>query len=182
LKKLLLLSCLSLHTIAGFSQANAICKLTDSLQYVTGDSIGCESSIFWRIVAKGEAAIPYLIDKLTDTTLTPVKHHCKTTPLNVGELAYFALVEIADFPAFMVTRIQFDVITIDESTGKYCWTFYDFLFLNRNKARYQKNMRDWYAREKKEYKKIVIPPRKRTGCQKKYGIGTYYRWRGKGSL
>lgn len=182
MKKLLLLSCLCLHSVVVFSQTNTLGKLTDSLQYITGDSIGCESDISWRIVAQGEPAIPYLIDKLTDTTLTPVKHHCKSTPLNVGELAYFALIEIADFPAFAVTHIQFDVFTIDESTGKYCWTFYDFLFLNRNKALYQKNMRDWYAREKKQYKKIVIPSGKRTGCQKKYGIASYYRWRNKEGL
>ncbi|MEO7486988.1 MAG: hypothetical protein ABIU77_07790, partial [Ferruginibacter sp.] len=118
---------------------------------------------------------PLLIDKLTDTTQTNIKYHCKKTNLNVGEVAQFALTEIANFPAFLVTKMQFDYIIIDEP-GQGCWSFYDFLFINSNKPRYQKNVREWYDKEKGKYKAERIEKNKQTECQKLYGVDTYYRW------
>lgn len=149
--------------------------MVDSLQFLKSDTLDCSADLYWRIIAKGDKAIPFLIDKLIDTTKTSVKYHCKKTTLNVGEIAQFALTQIADFPAFLITKMQFDAIIIDD-THEGCWSFYDFLFINSNKPRYQINVRDWYDKEKSKYRKQKIPSLKQTVCQKQYGIDTYYLW------
>ena len=163
------------YLTSSFGQNTDIKTMVDSLQYLKEDTLDCKADLYWRIISKGDQAIPFLIDKLTDTTQTRVKYHCKKTRLNVGEVAQFALTQIADFPAFLVTKIQFDVIIIDD-TGEGCWSFYDFLFINSNKLRYQKDVRTWYDREKLKYKAEKISKVKRTACQKQYGIDTFYRW------
>jgi hypothetical protein len=158
-----------------YGQKVDIKVLVDSLQFIKADTFNCKADIYWRIIAQGKEAIPFLIDKLTDTTQTNIKYHCKKTKLNVGEVAQFALTDIASFPAFLVTKMQFDVIILDE-TGQGCWSFYDFLFINSNKPRYQKNVREWYEKERGKYKEEKISTNKQTECQKKFGIDTYYRW------
>jgi hypothetical protein len=155
-----------------YGQKNDIKALVDSLQFIKADTFNCNADIYWRVVAQGRKAIPYLIEKLTDTTATNIKYRCKKTTLNVGEVAHFALEDIAYFPTALVTHIQFDLVDI-----KRCWNFYsDFLFINSKKTRYQKCVRDWYAAENKKYKAVKIPKIRQTTCQRKYGINTYYRW------
>ena len=167
------------HSLAfSFGQNSSIKSMVDSLKCLKTDTLDCTADLYWRIIAKGDKAIPFLIDKLTDTTETRIRFHCKKTTLNVGEIAQFALLQIAEFPAFVVTKMQFDVITIDE-TGQGCWSFYDFLFINSNKLRYQNDVRNWYAKEKPNYKAKKISGNTQTQCQKQYGIVKYYRWRGK---
>ena len=165
------LQCLTIS----FGQNTDIKKMVDSLQYLQVDTLDCDADLYWRIISRGDKAIPILIDKLTDTTQTKIRYHCKKTTLNVGEVAQFALTQIADFPAFLVTKIQFDVIIIDE-TGEGCWSFYDFLFINANKLRYQKDVKTWYDEEKLKYKVEKISKDKRTVCQKRYEIDTFFRW------
>jgi hypothetical protein len=176
MKKIILANLLLLSVLPSHGQKVDIKAMVDSLQFIKTDTFNCNADIYWRIVAEGQKAIPFLIDKLTDTTQTKIKYHCKKTSLNVGEVAHFALTEIANFPAFLVTHIQFDVITIDERTGKGCWSFYDFLFINSNKPRYQKSVREWYIKERAKYKVENISKTKQTECQKQYGINTYYQW------
>lgn len=130
-----------------YAQKVNIKDMVDSLQFIKVDTFNCNADIYWRIVAQGKKAIPFLINRLTDTTQTNIKHHCKKTKLNVGEIAQFALTDIAYFPAFLVTKMQFDVIVINE-TRLGCWSFYDFFFINSNKPRYQKSLQEWYDKEK----------------------------------
>lgn len=158
-----------------FGQSKNIKAMVDSLKYLKVDTLDCSADLYWRIVAKGDKAIPFLIEKLTDTTQTKVRFHCKKTRLNVGEVSQFALTQIADFPAFLVTKIQFDVIVIDD-TNEGCWSFHDFLFINANKPRYQKNVRDWYEKQRLKYRVEKISKVKQTECQKQFGVDKYYRW------
>jgi hypothetical protein len=156
------------------AQESAIRRMVDSLVYLEADTLDCSADLYWRIIAKREKAIPYLIEKLTDTTQTNIRFHCKKTPLNVAEVAQFALTEIADFPAYLVTRMQFDVIVIDES-GAGCWSFYDFFFINKNKPRYQAAIRKWYAEQRSKYRPVKLPADKKTRCHAQFGITRYYR-------
>ncbi len=165
-----------IHSMAvSFGQNADIKSMVDSLQYLKADTLNCSADLYWRIVAKGDKAIPFLIDKLTDTTGTNIKYHCKKTRLNVGEVAQFALTQIGYFPAFLITKLQFDVIIIDE-IGEGCWSFYDFFFINSNKVRYQRDIKKWYEKQKSKYKAEKISKTKQTECQKRFGIDTYYRW------
>lgn len=165
-----------LHSLTvSFGQDQSIKAMVDSLRYLKADTLDCSAILYWRIIAKGDKAIPFLIDKLTDTTQTKVRYHCKKTRLNVGEVAHFALIQIAEFPAYVVTKIQFDVFVMHKN-GHACWSFYDFLFINANKQRYQNDVRYWYDTEWPNYKLKKISPKKQTWCQKRYGINKFYKW------
>ena len=95
------------------------------------DTLDCSAEVYWQIIGKGASYIPKLIESLIDTTPTHIYHGCKEENLNIGEVSYFALEEIGDFPAFMVTQIQFDLMEMHNGWG--CWNFYEYLFDNRNK-------------------------------------------------
>jgi hypothetical protein len=127
------------------------------------DSLDCNSDVYWKIIKRGKASIPLLIESLTDTTMTNVYNPCKHGKLNVGEISYFALQEIAEFPAFLVTHIQFDLIN---DNG--CWNFYDYLFKNSNKQEYQKMVRDFYTHNKYVY--VKFDKRELNECRKHYQI------------
>lgn len=93
--------------------------------------------------------------------------------MNVGEIAHFTLTPLAEFPAFVVTKIQFDFFT---DAG--CWIFYEYLFNNANKAEYRKSVQEWYDKQKGKYKLKRISKKDQTGCQKLFGANTYYHWKG----
>ena|SRR5258705_10929407 len=146
--------------------------MVDSLKYLKHDTLDCKADLYWRIVAQGDKAIPFLIDKLNDTTQTNVSFHCKQSKLSVGELSYFALNQIGDFPAFTITHIQFDEI---DNNG--CWSFYEYFFNNDNKPSYQRLVREWFNNNGKKFKVQKISKKKQTNCQKQFNIHTHYRWR-----
>lgn len=77
--------------------------------------------------------------------------------------------EIAEFPAFVVTHMQFDFI----SDG--CWSFYDYLYDNKNKPDYQKEIRAFY--QKNTYKYEKFKKSELTKCYKNYGITGKYKWK-----
>lgn len=153
-----------------FGQNTDIKSMVDSLQYLKADTLDCKADLYWRIIAKGKMAIPFLIDKLHDTTSTSVAYRCKKTKLNVAEVAYFALREIAFFPAFDITHIQFDVI----KNG--CWSFFDYFFNNANKKSYQTLVRQWYDANKTKFKPEKISKEKQTMYQKQFSIDVYLTW------
>lgn len=143
-------------------------SLISKLPSMKTDTLDCSADVYWKIIKRGKESIPLLIESLTDTTMTNIYNRCKKGNLNVGEVSYLALEEIADFPAFVVTHIQFDVI----SDG--CWSFTDYLYDNKNKPEYQKMVRTFYQPNSyvfKKYKKSEL-----TDCYKMYGIEGEYEW------
>ena len=137
------------------------------------DTLDCSADIYWKIIGKGKSYIPKLIESLTDTTSTNIYHGCKNGKLNIGELSYFALEEIGDFPAFVVTQIQFDVIEIKD--GWHCWSFYDYLFDNTNKKEYQEKVKSFY--EKSQFEYVEYPDSVITDCMKENSIKGKYKWK-----
>jgi len=172
MKRFSIAAFLLLNITLSFGQNETAMSMVDSLKYLMADSLDCKADLFWRIVAQGDKSIPFLIAKLTDTTPTNVRFHCKKGKLNVAEVAQCALTNIADFPASAVMHAQFDVID-DEG----CWSFYEFFFMNSNKHRYQDSVRAWYSRERPKYKVVKVPKSELDECRLKYGIDTYYRWK-----
>jgi hypothetical protein len=148
-------------------------SLISQLAFMKTDSLDCSADVFWKIVSKGKAYIPKLIESLTDTTMTNIYHGCKTQKLNIGELSYFALEEIGDFPAFVVTQIQFDVISIQN--GWSCWSFYDYLFNNKNKVEYQNKVKDFYGKSQFEF--VKYQDSSITDCMRKHSITGRYEWK-----
>ena len=155
-----------------FGQSQNIKLMVDSLRYLEADTLDCRANLYWRIISKGEKAIPFLIDKLSDTTQSNVSFACKSARLNVGEISYFALNQIGYFPAFTITHIQFDYT---DDNG--CWIFYEYLFNNENKTKYQTLVKEWFARNQSKFHRQKIRKKKQSPCQKHYGINTYLKWR-----
>ncbi|MEL6562422.1 MAG: hypothetical protein AAFQ94_29905 [Bacteroidota bacterium] len=150
-------------------------SLIAELANMKTDTLDCSADIYWKIVGKGKSYIPKLIKSLTDTTPTNVIHGCKNEKLNIGELSYFALEEIGDFPASVVTQIQFDVASI--KNGWSCWNFYDYLFDNRNKKEYQDKVKNFY--EKSQFEYVEFPEYSITDCIKQFKIKGRYKWQDK---
>lgn len=142
-------------------------SLISQLAFMKTDTLDCSADVYWRIIKRGKESIPPLIESLTDTTTTNIYNKCKKDRLNVGEVSYFALVEITEFPAFVVTHMQFDLV----EDG--CWSFYEYLYDNNNKPEYQKMVKNFYQTNTykfEEYKKSEL-----TNCYKKYKITGKYR-------
>ncbi|TRZ42162.1 hypothetical protein DMZ48_14105 [Robertkochia solimangrovi] len=148
-------------------------SLIAKLATMETDTLDCSADVYWQIIGKGKSYIPKLIGSLTDTTPTNIYHGCKKEKLNIGELSYFALEEIGDFPAFIVTQIQFDVIQINN--GWHCWSFYDYLFDNRNKKEYQNKVKAFY--EKSQFEFVEYPDSVITDCMKEYSIKGKLKWK-----
>jgi hypothetical protein len=147
--------------------------MVDSLKFLKGTTIDCSTDLYWRIIATGDKAIPFLIEKLNDTHPTNFKSGCKKTNLNVAEVAYAALTHIMYMPMYVMTHIQFDVIRDG------CWSFYECFYNDINKIAFQKMVRDWYAKEKKNYRLKRIPKSEFNDCYKKFKIKKYLIWKGK---
>lgn len=147
-------------------------KSTDSLisklDNMSSKTLDSSAVTFWMIIKRGQASIPLLIESLTDTTETNIYDNCKKSKLNVGEVSYFALNEIAEFPAFLVTHMQFDVY---DNEG--CWSFYDYLYNNNYKPTYQAMVRTFYRTNK--FKFIEFQKSELTDCYKKYKILGKYK-------
>jgi len=152
-------------------------KMVDSLQYLKTDSLDCSAGIYWRIVAQKEKAVPFLIDKLTDLTPTNLKDRCKVTPLNVSEVAYYALTEIADFPIFLVTHMQFDHLDEKGCSGFHQWYFFSDSIAH--KQAFQDNVRSWWAGNFNKYRWTAIRKKDLSFCQLSAGITGYYKWVGR---
>ncbi len=147
-------------------------SLIAELAKMETDSLDCSADAYWQIISKGKAYIPILIESLTDTTLTNIYHGCKNEKLNIGELSYFALQEIGDFPAFVVTKIQFDVINMKD--GWNCSSFYDYLFDNKNKKEYQHKVKTFY--QKSQFEFYEYPDSVITDCMRNFSIKGKYEW------
>lgn len=175
-QRLLILSTLFFFLSRCSSQDNNFPPTKDSLiaelANMKTDTLDCSADVYWKIIGKGKSYIPKLIESLTDTTSTSIYHGCKEGKLNIGELSYFALEEIGDFPTFVVTQIQFDFIEIKD--GWRCESFYDYLFDDNNKKEYQDMVRAFY--EKSLFEFDEFPDSLITHCMRDYSINGKYRW------
>lgn len=151
-------------------------SLVAQLAAMKTDTLDCSAEAYWNIVAKGNAYVPDLIELLTDTTPTSIYNGCKNGNLNVGELSWFALEEIGDFPVYVVTRIQFDVIEMKD--GWSCWSFYGYLFENSNKPALQEKVRDFY--ETSQFRFVRFSGDQLTDCRRLHHITGRYKWKKKG--
>lgn len=136
------------------------------------DDLDCSADAYWKLVSKGKESITALMEGLTDTTPTTIYHPCKEARLTVGDLCYLALEEIADFPAYAVTHIQFCTVEIRED-GTTCPSYYDYIFENGNKADYQKKAKEFY--EKATYRFENYSKSELTDCRKTHGITGKYK-------
>lgn len=128
--------------------------LTDSLKfvadvpYICEDSVfsnykpGCGDRIFWRVVQQKKSVIPFLMDKLDDTTQTIVSVPNFGGYYTVADIAYTAMQEIiADIPTFELLGVEFD----KEGCG-YC-AYWNYLREDiSHRKHFQREVRKWEKR------------------------------------
>lgn len=147
-------------------------SLIAGLREMNAEKLDCNAESYWKIIQQGEKVIPVLIECLTDNSPTAVYNECKKGKLTAGEVCYFALEELADFPTYIITQQQFDLVVND------CWNFYDYFFDPKNRNEYQKKVRDFYnANHTSNYKFKAFTKKELTDCRKKFKITGRFVWK-----
>ncbi len=131
-------------------------RLVDSLKFVsdmpyichdtlaTELSFGCGDPIFWQVVKQKQDIIPFLLDKLSDTTQTETSVPYFGGQYTVADIAYTALQElIKDIPTFELLGVKFD-----KNGCGYC-SYWNHLQKDlKNRKKFQTNVRNWYDKNK----------------------------------
>jgi hypothetical protein len=104
----------------------------------TGEGYTRDGS-YVKIMQLDTLAIPYLIDKLSDTTLTTISYHCDNTKLRRGDIALFLINDIESIPVNVVTGNSYD------ATGT-CDIFPVGFFnaFREKRAQFQESYRTYY--------------------------------------
>ncbi len=106
-------------------------------------------SSYNKILKLGTTAIPFLIPKMTDTTLTKILNPCDNDePIHLGDLAWFIITDIEKIPLFQVTKNQWCVWGVCEH---FPLGFFTSLNFYRNK--YAKGYKNYFY--SKERRKII---------------------------
>ena len=133
------------------------------------DSItwNCGDSLYWEIVQLGQDAIPYLITKVQDSTMTDIQIPCREINLTVGTIAFIALNNIIDIPNIIVFECQCDVFMMN------CDFEYPIgllEYINKNPQEVHEKLMKWYEKYGKTIKKKKLKKSEQNVCQKKHGI------------
>ncbi len=130
LKHLSLLLFAMLFYLNGFSQVKEIIDRDIKLiKYVPDDPISItknwkkvrrknneyrkKNHEYHEILSLDTLAIPYLLDKIGDTTETSIRIPCSTHNLKIGDVTFVLLSDIIPIPMHLVTGSQWDVIDCD---------------------------------------------------------------------
>jgi hypothetical protein len=155
-----------LTTINGFGQSVLLKSQVDSLKYLSGNPLEC-NSVTWRIIANKKDAIQLLVDKLDDTTGTSAKDKCKKGNLRVGDIAYLTLIRILPLPFFAVTGMQCDVIENGCQVGV-------FEHIENNRVKFKEQVQTYYDKKKNNLKWRQLDSNHLTLCYIKNNIKGQY--------
>ena len=142
-----------------YSQTNTAAKL-DSLQYIDdmpyicrgqpgqnhGLAVGCGSKLYWQVVMLKDNAIPFLINKLDDSTSTAAIVPNFGYPYTVADIAYTALNEIIhDLPTFELLGNEF------EELGCRNCNYWQHLNADyKNRLAFKMAVQQWYSEHKNQ--------------------------------
>ncbi len=164
--KILITTLFTLISIIAFSQNEKIKSQVDSLKYLSGDPLDC-NSVTWRIIANKKDAIQVLIDKLDDTTTVKAIDKCKKEYLRVGDIAYLTLKKILPLPFFAVTGMQMDVIENGCQLGI-------FEYIEDNRIKFKGQVQVYYDKKKEKLKWRKLDSNQLTACYIKNNIKGQY--------
>lgn len=161
---LIILTCCSTLVVG---QTNDIEYKIDNLRNLKEQPFDC-NSVYWKVVATGKDAIPFLIDKLDDTTNTQISLTCKRTNVKFGDICYEALTEIFNIPLFYVTQMQFDFI------DQYGCQQGVLTYLDNNRQKFKAQILAYYDKYKADLKFTRYTKDYKNDCKKKNKIFGYY--------
>lgn len=130
-------------------------------------SWSCGDSLFWQIVKLGKDAIPILINKVGDSTKTGIRVPCRNRNLTIGSVAFMALDKIVSIPAYLVFKIQWDVIKINCDFG-YADGFLDYI--SERPVETRDKLAEWYRAYVKSMQLDSLKATEQTECESAYGI------------
>jgi hypothetical protein len=161
---LIILTCCSTLVVG---QTNNVIQKIDSLRYLKEQPFTC-NSVYWRVVVTGKEAIPFLIEKLDDTTHTQILLTCKKSNVKFGDICYQALTEILNIPLFYVTQQQFDFI------DQYGCQQGVLTYLDNNRQKFKSQILDYYNKYKTELKFVRYTKGYKDECKKMNKLFGYY--------
>lgn len=150
-----------------YVQSEHIKKLVDSLSFINSDPLTDCKSVVWTIFKYRKDAIPFLISKISDTTITPTWYECKETNMRVGDWAYFILEKLVSLPTYSILGKQFCVYRGPCHMGVY-------QYLEENRQLFQLQHRRWYEKDKNELYWVKLEPKYVTGCRLWHNVNGYY--------
>lgn len=144
--KLSLLLLLIAYSQIGFSQDNSFQKKIEKLPQIKEMPYAPElsgDSIYWVIVKEGLKVIPYLIERLSDTTITEA-----TVPIFGG---YYTVADIANRAIYDIIReiptLDF-VVNSNNPAGGY-WYYWDYVRGGyNNRLMFQAKVKLWFEQNK----------------------------------
>lgn len=105
---------------------------------------GCGHKVFWELVKQKEKSIPFLLEKLNDTTITKAVVPYFGYNYSVADIAYTALREIIhNIPTFELLGVKFE----QEGCG-YCVYWRHLNEKYQNRLKFQIAVQNWYDSNK----------------------------------
>lgn len=144
-------------------------KVKYNNQNVESVSWTCGDSLFWKIAALGKDAIPYLIEKIKDSTQTNIVIPCSESKLTVGTIAFVILDKIIGIPGFLVFHRQFDCFTNDCNFG---YAHGELEYIGGFPTDAHDKLLAWYKEYGSRIKEKVLKPADQNDCQRQFGIDT----------
>ncbi len=152
-------------------------KLLDSLKhirempYICEGGLGCGDSIFWKVVSYKSEIVPYLIERINDTTQTEAYVVLFGGIWTVGDVAYAALEEIVwDLPTFRLLGTRFD----KRGCG-YCAYWKHINKSLKNREKFQRKVKQWYELNRADLVWVVSEEFQMCDCMgRKHPNGGHY--------
>lgn len=148
---LLLILCIIISSISRGQSKTAFKKDFYKVKVVPSDYLDSAGEYFTndvsytKIMRLDTLAIPYLIEKLSDTTLTTISYHCDNSKLRRGDIALFLINDIETIPVDRIMDVWYDALGV-------CGIFPDGFFneFRSNRARFQEQYKKYYYSEERQ--------------------------------
>jgi hypothetical protein len=134
-------------------------------------SIGCGARLFWEIVKQKENVIPFLIEKLSDSTLTKSIVPNFGYNYSVADIAFVALKEIIHtIPTFDLLGVGFD-----KNGCGYCSYWKHLSTDYQNRINFQIAVQAWYSSNKEQLVWVESNTFSSCDCSGSHPNGGHYR-------
>jgi hypothetical protein len=142
-----------IKTALAISIVLAVCLRTDSVELCDkvseikllpfkGERV--DDTAYNSLIKAGEAAIPCLIERVTDTKKMRDPRQAPTySDVRAGDVAYFVLIRLAniEFVEMLPERVQ------EKYKTEGVYAYFDYVRKKQNRERLQRSLREWYDRK-----------------------------------
>jgi len=144
----LLIIAVGLNILSCYAQDSELNLKTDNLKQITTMPYNPElsgDSLFWVVVKEGMTAVPYLIDKLDDTTMTEASVANFGGNYTVADIAYEAiLIIIQGLPT-----LEFAEDPLNPEPRDGYWGYWNYTRRSyENRVKFKNRVNEWYTKNK----------------------------------